>query len=149
MWWLNVGNTRQAPDAGPVTADVTADRLPRHGYQVADPYLRFWPAFPDPNATVTLTLYDAEHPEGLPLRPTATTVNGNGNAWTVSGTYPVHGTDVAIQVQLTDPQDGVVPVTETFAPAESIVPDVAATEVFTETGTRVRGGRAGRGGGGR
>jgi hypothetical protein len=87
-----------------------------------------------PNAAVTLTLYDAEHPKGLPLAPTATRFGGT-RGWTVSGTYPVHGTGVSIQVQLTDPQDGVVPVTETFTPTSPIVPDVAATYVLTETGT--------------
>ena len=86
-----------------------------------------------PNATVTLTLYDAEHPQGLPLQPTATTSDGD-SAWTVNGTYPVHGTDVSIKVQLTDPQDGVLPVTQTFTPTNPIQPDAAATKILGTTG---------------
>jgi hypothetical protein len=97
-----------------------------------------------PRAAVTLTLYDAEHPEGLPLQPTAAHFGGI-KAWTVGGTYPVHGTDFSIQVQLTDPQDGVLPVTETFTPTHPIVPDVAATAVFGETGTTDHDGNFVRG----
>ncbi|MYS23635.1 hypothetical protein GA0115240_154726 [Streptomyces sp. DvalAA-14] len=97
-----------------------------------------------PNAAVTLTLYDAEHPGGLPLQPTTAHFGGT-RGWTVAGTYPVHGTGVSIQVQLTDPQDGVVPINQTFTPERPIVPDTAATGAFQETGTTDHDGNFVRG----